>query len=74
MRKYRFHLNSYDGVSDEVKRRIFKDVKCLYVTTYKEVGRNYEGEIEEHSVLTNKTNYIPFRIPQKIVSYIEDVE
>lgn len=74
MRNYCFHLKSYEGISDEIKRRIFKDVNCLYVTTYKEVGRDYEGIIEEHSVLTNKTNSIPFRIPQKIVSYIEDVE
>jgi hypothetical protein len=74
MRNYCFHLKTLEGIDKEVQRRIFKDVKCMYVTTYEEKGKDYIGTIEEHSVLTNKTNSIPFRVPQKIVSYIEDLE
>lgn len=74
MRNYCFHLKTLDGIDKETLRRVFKDTQCMYVTTFKESGHDYTGTIEEHSILTNKTNSISFRIPQRIVSYIEDID
>lgn len=74
MRNYCIHLKTLAGIDKETLRRVFKDVKCMYVTTYEEKGKDFVGTIEEYSTLTNMTNSIPFRVPQKIVSYIEDLE
>ena len=73
MVKYRLRLNSLAGLDEDLKKRVFKDVNYLYVTSYEKVGNYLEGTIEESSLVRNTTNYFPFKIPCKIVYSIEEV-
>lgn len=72
-RNYCLWLSSLKDIDSETLRRVFKDIRCMYITTYQEVGDFIEGTIDESSVLKNSTNYFSFRIPRKSVRLIEEI-
>lgn len=73
MVSYRLRLKSLKGLDNDLKKRVFKDVNYLYVTNYEKVGEYLEGTIEESSLARGTTNYIPFKIPCRLISSIEEV-